>query len=53
MMTPVSDDTHKPEILFLVLTEILNMGLVCVTMSERFNLAAGVLICLIRVIFKI
>ena len=49
MMTLVSDD--KPEILFHVLTECQNLGLVCVTISEQFSLTAGVLICLIRVMF--
>jgi len=49
MMTPVSDNSHKPEILFLVIPDV---GLVCVTISEPFNLTGGVLICLIRVIFK-
>ena len=45
-MTQVSNDRHKPEILFLILTECQNVGLVCVTILEQFNLTAGVLISL-------
>jgi hypothetical protein len=48
MMTPVSDDSHKPETLFLLLTEY--QRLVSLTILEQVNLTAGVLICLIRVI---
>jgi hypothetical protein len=47
MMIPVSNDGHKPEILFIVQ----NVGLVYFTISEQLNLTAGVLSCFIREFF--
>jgi len=46
-MTPVSDDNHKHETLFLVLTECQNVRLVRVTILERISLTAEVLVYLI------
>jgi hypothetical protein len=53
MMTPVSYDSNKPDMVFLVLTKCQKVGLICVKKTaELFNLATGVLSRFVRDIFK-